>query len=320
MRKAKGKNLGRNDPCWCGSGKKFKRCHFSREYGKRVQFGEIYNDVLTGRRRKVCLHPDASSDTCGRIIRAHTIQRARVMKRIVNENQEVLSFRPLLIDNDMGGELARTGWRVASTFYCFCSKHDHELFLEIDGTPFVGSKEQCFLHGYRALNHELYKKQCIGQSEEIIRRKIDRGRPVEQQHAIQATMAVYFAGIKASLADLRETKKIYDASFNRHCESMNGFVIEYEGDITVASSGIVHVEYDFKDDKIQDIVNSPIPTQSISYSIAATESGGAFVAAWPKQFALTDDFVQSLIDQDVNDIPSLLLEFMFAYVENSFFF
>ena len=21
------KNLGRNDPCWCGSGKKFKRCH-----------------------------------------------------------------------------------------------------------------------------------------------------------------------------------------------------------------------------------------------------------------------------------------------------
>jgi preprotein translocase subunit SecA len=20
-------NIGRNDPCWCGSGKKFKRCH-----------------------------------------------------------------------------------------------------------------------------------------------------------------------------------------------------------------------------------------------------------------------------------------------------
>ena len=22
-----GRKLGRNDPCWCGSGKKFKRCH-----------------------------------------------------------------------------------------------------------------------------------------------------------------------------------------------------------------------------------------------------------------------------------------------------
>jgi preprotein translocase subunit SecA len=20
-------NIGRNDPCWCGSGKKFKKCH-----------------------------------------------------------------------------------------------------------------------------------------------------------------------------------------------------------------------------------------------------------------------------------------------------
>ncbi|HEX9654043.1 MAG TPA: SEC-C metal-binding domain-containing protein, partial [bacterium] len=23
--------IGRNDPCWCGSGKKFKRCHLGRE-------------------------------------------------------------------------------------------------------------------------------------------------------------------------------------------------------------------------------------------------------------------------------------------------
>ena len=22
-----GRKMGRNDPCWCGSGKKFKRCH-----------------------------------------------------------------------------------------------------------------------------------------------------------------------------------------------------------------------------------------------------------------------------------------------------
>ncbi|MCL5224154.1 MAG: SEC-C metal-binding domain-containing protein [Patescibacteria group bacterium] len=21
------KNIGRNDPCWCGSGKKYKKCH-----------------------------------------------------------------------------------------------------------------------------------------------------------------------------------------------------------------------------------------------------------------------------------------------------
>jgi preprotein translocase subunit SecA len=25
--KSEHEKLGRNDPCWCGSGKKFKRCH-----------------------------------------------------------------------------------------------------------------------------------------------------------------------------------------------------------------------------------------------------------------------------------------------------
>jgi preprotein translocase subunit SecA len=25
--KVNGKKIGRNDPCWCGSGKKYKRCH-----------------------------------------------------------------------------------------------------------------------------------------------------------------------------------------------------------------------------------------------------------------------------------------------------
>jgi hypothetical protein len=30
-------NLGRNDPCWCGSGKKYKRCHYEpdRKYFSR---------------------------------------------------------------------------------------------------------------------------------------------------------------------------------------------------------------------------------------------------------------------------------------------
>jgi preprotein translocase subunit SecA len=27
VRKSEQQNIGRNDPCWCGSGKKFKKCH-----------------------------------------------------------------------------------------------------------------------------------------------------------------------------------------------------------------------------------------------------------------------------------------------------
>lgn len=28
-------NTGRNEPCWCGSGKKYKRCHIEADQQKR---------------------------------------------------------------------------------------------------------------------------------------------------------------------------------------------------------------------------------------------------------------------------------------------
>jgi hypothetical protein len=34
------KDLGRNDFCWCGSGKKYKRCHLEQdEHKARSQYG-----------------------------------------------------------------------------------------------------------------------------------------------------------------------------------------------------------------------------------------------------------------------------------------
>jgi len=31
------RSLGRNDLCWCGSGKKYKRCHLREDMHKRVE-------------------------------------------------------------------------------------------------------------------------------------------------------------------------------------------------------------------------------------------------------------------------------------------
>ena len=30
---------GRNDPCWCGSGRKYKRCHYLEDLGAEVPSG-----------------------------------------------------------------------------------------------------------------------------------------------------------------------------------------------------------------------------------------------------------------------------------------
>jgi uncharacterized protein YecA (UPF0149 family) len=35
---------GRNEPCWCGSGKKYKKCHFHEDEGKlRKQYAANCN-------------------------------------------------------------------------------------------------------------------------------------------------------------------------------------------------------------------------------------------------------------------------------------
>jgi len=31
------RELGRNDPCWCGSGKKYKNCHFQEDQQKGLK-------------------------------------------------------------------------------------------------------------------------------------------------------------------------------------------------------------------------------------------------------------------------------------------
>ena len=39
--------LGRNDLCWCGSGKKYKRCHLKKDELKRVEAS--YSAQITAR-------------------------------------------------------------------------------------------------------------------------------------------------------------------------------------------------------------------------------------------------------------------------------
>jgi hypothetical protein len=41
--------IGRNDLCWCGSGKKYKKCHLKKDELKRVE--AAYSAQITARNR-----------------------------------------------------------------------------------------------------------------------------------------------------------------------------------------------------------------------------------------------------------------------------
>ncbi|WP_443134840.1 SEC-C metal-binding domain-containing protein, partial [Idiomarina sp. A28L] len=56
--------MERNEPCWCGSGKKWKVCHRDRHKQEVVPPGKITHEISVAQQRGLCLHPDAGVATC----------------------------------------------------------------------------------------------------------------------------------------------------------------------------------------------------------------------------------------------------------------
>src|SRR5579863_3632270 len=126
--------LGRNDPCWCGSGKKFKRCHLDRDKLARPTIQEISKGQRGAASLRVCLAEHLGPEPCrGGIVRAHSLSRRASLERIARK-QHVYGFRGSFTDlrRSAGIILPRLiGVREASTFTGFCEGHDGRLFKTI---------------------------------------------------------------------------------------------------------------------------------------------------------------------------------------------
>ena len=84
--------LGRNDPCWCNSGLKYKRCHLDRERQRPLTVQETADRQKSAWRHRTCLHPEAPAGCHGKIVDAHTIQRGGGLSRIARSGH-VYSFK-----------------------------------------------------------------------------------------------------------------------------------------------------------------------------------------------------------------------------------
>src|SRR4051812_4436840 len=77
---------GPNERCWCGSGKKFKKCHRNRESEALTNvFADSAKMRSAGKQGK-CLHPDAGGGHCSsKAIASHTVQRAGGLSAIAED-------------------------------------------------------------------------------------------------------------------------------------------------------------------------------------------------------------------------------------------
>ncbi|NTU49663.1 MAG: hypothetical protein HGA87_01990 [Desulfobulbaceae bacterium] len=181
--------IGRNDPCPCGSGKKYKKCclvgrHHSVDFMEKFRdlstlskdelkrkYGDIFKpDTETkqifAKFHKLayhelnipCFHPN-QQECSSKTIKAHSISKS-LLKRLMDSTNHVAmfgaSFKP---DIPPLAGIRCIGINDATVFTGLCSKHDNATFKLIDTSDPVAFDVECqFLMCYRALLKELFAK------------------------------------------------------------------------------------------------------------------------------------------------------------------
>ena len=323
MKKSK-KKIGRNDPCWCGSGKKYKKCHYGRESMEELNPFSSEKQLIKNFSKKYCLHPKASENECkGQIVKAHTIQKSGGLSKI-SENGHVMAFRPSmknLIETE-GKILPKPlGIKQASIFTGFCEYHDDKTFELIEKYPFKPENQQCFLLSYRALCRELFTKKAALDSVEIYR-EADKGKPVDVQQQIQFFVNLNEMALKRSFQELSDRKIKYDnILLSKDFTGFSYYGISIDIIPEVLCSGGFAPEYDFNGNLLQDYMNLKKDLESIYFSIVPFEEVGVAVFGWMKnEGSSCVKFVKSLHElYSDGEIGNALIRFIFDSLENTFF-
>lgn len=316
------KQLGRNDLCWCGSGKKYKYCHLNRERQLPPTQQEIYEYEKRIFNKRYCLYPEASAMNCsGDIIKAHTIQRNGGLSRIAR-NGHVYCFKPERLRTLTDGELWSPdliGLKAASTFTGFCGLHDNAVFEPIEKHPFQSNPQHAFLLGYRAISREYYLKRAQYQLMPVLL-SLDKGKNETEQLELQEIGQLYGLGVEAGLRDLEYHKSEYDkVLINSDFSRVYYYVVRLNKTPEVMCSGSIAVEFDFEGHLLQDLADTTTTMDQITFSLIATDEGGAAVFSWVGTSHICHQFIRSLNSLLNYQLPHLLVQYAFESFENVFF-
>lgn len=316
-----GNNPGRNDPCWCGSGKKYKKCHLERERSPKPTKQEVLTELRKPYDRKYCLHPNAGVECKERIVRAHTIQRNGGLSKIAEDghvlhlaidfskppgNPTLLAQKPI-------------GLKEASTFTGFCGFHDNKTFEPIEKHSFQANQESTFLLGYRALCRELFGKRAQRESVSY-QRTLDQGQSLRDQVLLQRYLNVQEPAVQAGLRDAENHKETYDQILLSSDYSRSNYYVISFGEVpNIMCSAVKFVTHDFNGTVLQNLGALDKKMDQITFSIIATDTGGAAVFQWVDNSSPCEHLVSSLDALSDEEISSAIVRFTFEFFENTFF-
>lgn len=179
------KKIGRNDPCYCNSGLKYKKCHLRIDTIKNkiqqngvISFTEEESRILGNINREYiqkffkkqkCIYPNCdkkpiSSHTFSRSLLEHSLG-----EEIEGENpgkyvyhSDIQRIFSSFSNKDQRDFLYKTLIKNAGTLPLFCSEHDDKLFSSIENRgQKLSVSEYIFMLSYRFFMYDILKDNFI---------------------------------------------------------------------------------------------------------------------------------------------------------------
>ncbi len=318
-----GKNtIGRNAPCWCSSGKNFKKCHIDREEQNPVEAWEASKAMRDIFSKQVCSAPKNTHAECdNKIVKAHTVPKSSSLKAI-SVDGHVLGLKFGLESlRKYKGKLQpeKIGINNASTFTGFCQKHDDQLFSCLEKENFNKTEEQCFKLAFRSFAREYYTKSALVDMY-AVHSSLDKGKPAYRQKNIQDQAFFTNVGAETGLRDNIFHKEKFDACIeaNEYSE-IRSLVIEYSNPFPVQVSGSVNPDFSFSNKKLQDLSDFDIVPDLLSFTSFFDRDKSYIVLSWMSYCHSTcSELVKTLLEKPMKDISVYLLQYIFSNFENFF--
>jgi hypothetical protein len=311
-----------NEPCWCGSGKKWKRCHRDRDKQQPIIVGKMMADHQAEMWKGYCLHPQASSTNCSQtIIRAHTVQRRGGLAAIAEHGHVMSPKRGLndIFKND--GEIVPRlqGINDASTFMGFCRLHDDQLFAPIEKAPLVLCKESACLLSFRAICYERHMKTAALRAIEI-QRDSDKGDSFEVQCEKQNYLHYMREGFRRGLADFEGWKKSYDtALLSGNYDNFSFFGVTFSEALPIVACGAFHPGFDFTGRSLQIITRGNHTFDHISFNLTIVNGKSVAVFGWTgSSQGPAEQFIESFRALPRNTMANAVFHIACEYLENTY--
>lgn len=317
---ARAKPPGRNQPCWCGSKLKYKRCHLDRDSQPGADFFGFNKRADKSRRRGPCLYPTAAG-LCGKpAIGSHTIQKRGGLLAIA-ENGHVLTTMlgfNNLVKTEGKPKPQRIGIGEASTFPGFCSDHDGKVFALIEQKDVSPSREAAFLFYYRSLCMELVRKQQALQTIENLA-TMDAGMSVARQFHVQSMLSASATGIRMGISELQfYKKKADDDLLAGRLDAIEYTFVKFGAVLPIVTAFAIQQEHDWNGERMQHLGDVSKISEMVSVTVTNYEGFSWAVFVWPKNTNVGHQFARSFTSITRPDMAARLVSACFDLAENNY--